>query len=61
MIKKFAKTTWRLWMDVPGKPPLWKCAMVAYLIASAPKQSQMGSISIDELLESAEEEDKTYA
>ena len=48
-------------MDVPGKPPLWKCAMVAYLIASAPKQSQMGSISIDELLESAEEQDKTYA
>ena len=48
-------------MDVPGKPSLWKCAMVAYLIASAPKQNQIGSIDVDELLESAEEEDKTYA
>lgn len=26
MIRKFVKTTWKLWMDVPGKPPLWQCA-----------------------------------
>jgi hypothetical protein len=50
MIVNFVKTTWKLWMDVPGFPPLWKCAAVALLIATSPHPNKMGSIVIDELV-----------
>lgn len=51
MIRKFVKTTWKLWMDVPGKPPLWQCAAVAWLVVRAPKTNKIGSIDIDELVD----------
>jgi hypothetical protein len=51
MIIDFAKTTIRLWMDVPGMPPLWKCAAVAWCICRTPKTVKIGSINIDELVE----------
>lgn len=57
---EFIKTTWTLWMDVPGKPPLWKCAAVALLIATAPKNNKIGSLDIEELVE-LEYEDKHNA
>lgn len=51
MIRKFVKTTWKLWMDVPGMPPLWQCAAVAWLVVRAPKTNKISSIDIDELVD----------
>lgn len=55
---KFLKTTWKLWMDVPGKPPFWKCAVVSWFVSTAPRTSITGSIVLDEHLEWAIEEEE---
>lgn len=48
MIIDFAKTAFRLWMDVPGMPPLWKCVAVAWCICRTPKTVKIGSINIEQ-------------
>lgn len=52
MIGKFIKTTLYLWLKVPDRPPLWKCATVAAVMMSGPEPNKMGSVVIEELVES---------
>lgn len=44
-------------MDTPGKPPIWQCAAVAWVVARAPKLNRIGSIDIDELVDWESEEE----
>ncbi len=56
MIVQFLKTTFKLWLNVPGCPPLWKCAVVALVVLDAPKPNKMGSVVIEDLVDSDIEE-----
>jgi hypothetical protein len=44
----FLSTTFKLWMEVPGYPPLWLCGLVAFMVSKAQQEkAKMGSIYID--------------
>jgi hypothetical protein len=59
-MKKILVDTWNLWRQVPEKPPLWKCLLVSVTISkySLEPKNKIGSIVIEEVVDSENEETK---
>jgi hypothetical protein len=57
-MRKILANTWKFWREVPGNPPLWKCLLVSVAISrySMEPKNKIGSIVIEEMVDSENEE-----